>query len=96
MIQSNNRQPVPAGKPGITTFAELHRRRRIAEAQAGIEEVRLVETVRKVMRPFTLVRSVSSFAFNRIFNSFTLVDGLIYGFRSAGWLTNIIRRIFRR
>ena len=39
------------------TFDELRRHRRMLEAEVAIEEVRLVERVQKMMRPFSIVRS---------------------------------------
>lgn len=94
MNGNDTRQTAPLQR-GMT-FDELRRRRRMLEAEAAIEEIRLIESVQKIMRPISIVRSVSSFAFNRFINGFSLVDGIIYGFRSANWLTGWVRRLIRR
>ncbi len=94
-MNGNNTRQTTSLRRGMT-FDELRRHRRMLEAEVAIEEVRLVESVQKMMRPFSIVRSVSSFAFNRFINGFSLVDGLIYGFRSASWLSGWVRRLIRR
>ncbi len=94
MNGNNTRQTVSKQK-GMT-FDELRHRRRMLEAEAEIEEIRLIEGIRKVTRPLAVVRSVSSFAFNRFFKGFSLIDGIIYGFRSASWLSGWVRRLIRR
>ena len=74
------------------TFEELRRRRRLLEAEAAIEEARLLESVRQITRPVSVVRSVSNFALGRFMNKFTIIDGLLYGFRSVKWFSRIMKR----
>lgn len=94
MNENDLRQTAPQQR-GMS-FDELRRRRRMLEAEVAIEEIRLIENVRKITQPLSIVRSVSSFAFNRFVNGFSLIDGIIYGFRSASWLSGWVRRLIRR
>lgn len=88
MNENTSQSPVIKGM----TFEELRRRRRLLEAEAAIEELRLTECVRRLTRPVSIARSVSNFAFNRFLNGFTVIDGLMYGFRSVKWFSRIMKR----
>ena len=73
------------------TFAELHRRRRMMEAEIAIEEIQLVASVRKLFQPFHLVRSVSGFALNNILGRKSVIYSMMYGYRSARWIMRLFR-----
>ncbi len=90
MEENTSASPVIKGM----TFEELRRRRRLLEAEAAIEELRLTECIRQITRPVSVARSVSSMAFGRLLNGFTVIDGLKYGFRSVKWLSRLMKRFF--
>ncbi len=87
---------IPATTTPKMTFEELHRRRRQLETEVAIQEMRLIDAIRNTMTPSTMVRSVSSFAFDRLFSRYSIVGGILQGFRSVGWITRVMRRFMHR